>query len=428
MENYKREKIAPGVHFSAIRDERFKTSRIAVAMLTDIDREKAPALSTLSGVLAHSCEEYPTFLELSRKLDSLYGTTLTGSSGKRGENQIVMLGVSGINDSYSLDGGSVYEEMAKLLCSVLFRPNVKDGAFVEEDFRQEQRQSLDAIDALFNDKRAWAKKRLFEEMCEDEKYGINVLGTKEQVNALTAKSLYEQYKELLKTARIEIICLCANDTENVKGIFAEQFASIERDVQTGEEEIVKSAERVREITDTLEVNQSKLMLGFRTGCAEPEKEAEATKLMSAVLGGTAHSKLFNNVREKQSLCYYCAAGFDPLKGVMTVESGVEKANIEKTKNAILKEIEDMKNGVITDEEIENTKRSIANSYLTSVDSSAGTLSWYLSQILKGKSLSPQEQADVICAVTKEEIVAAANRLSLDTVYTLTSEDETAGEE
>lgn len=397
-------------------------------MLTDIDKEKAPALSTLSGVLAHSCEEYPTFLELSRKLDSLYGTTLTGSSGKRGENQIVILSASGINDSYSLDGESVYEEMAKLLCSVLFKPNEKDGAFSEEDFLQEQRQSLDAIDGLFNDKRAWAKKRLFEEMCGNEKYGINVLGTKEQVKALTAKKLYEQYKELLKTARVEIICLCANDTENVKKIFTEQFSSVERAVDLGATEIVTKADKVREVKDTLDVNQSKLMLGFRTGCAEPDDGAEAVKLMTAVLGGTAHSKLFNNVREKQSLCYYCASGFDPLKGIMTVESGVEKKNIEKTKNAVLKEIEDMKNGIISDEEIENTKRSLTNSYMTSVDSSAGTLSWYLSQILKGRDRTPREQADVISKITKEEIVEAAKKLSLDTVYVLTSNGETETEE
>lgn len=423
LENFKREKIAEGVHFSTIRDERFKTSRMAVAMYTDIEKEKAPAVSTVSGILVHSCEEYPTFRELSRKLDMLYGMSIDGSSGKRGEEQVVLVSASGISDAYSLDGESVYEEMAKLLCSVIFKPNVKDGAFSEEDFKQEQRQALDAIDAQQNDKRAWARKRLLEVMCADEKYGISVLGTKELVEGLTAKSLYETYKELLKTARIEVICLCANDTENVKRIFTEQFSKIERDVKTGKTVVIGKADKTKEATDEMEVVQSKLMMGFRTDCAEPDKNADAVKLMSAVLGGTAHSKLFNNVREKQSLCYYCVSSYDPTKGVLTVESGVEKQNIEKTKNAVLKEIEDMKNGVITDEEIESAKLSIANSYLTSVDTSSGTLGWYLMQIYKGTQLTPQQQAEKIAAVTKEDIVAAANRLTLDTVYVLTSKDD-----
>ena len=426
-EKFKREMIAPGVHFSTIYDDRFKTSRILVAMSTGIEKEKTAAVTACAGLLVHSTSEYPTFVELSRKLDSLYGMTLSGSSGKRGDEQFLYLSASGISDEYSLDGESVYEEMAKLLCGVLFEPNVKDGEFTAEDFRQEKRQLLDAIDAQFNDKRAYAKKRFLETMCADEKYGINLCGTKELVGKLTSAAAFETYSELVKTAKVEILCLCSNDTENVKRIFTENFAKVDRAPAQFETLVVRKADTVKEKTDVEDVVQSKLMLGFRTDCAEPDKGVDAAKLMCAVLGGTAHSKLFNNVREKQSLCYYCVSGYDSIKGIMTVESGVEKENIEKTKNAILKEVDDMKNGIITDEEIESAKLSLANSCITSVDHSSGTQSWYLAQVLKGTALTPEEQAQKFAAVTKDEIIEAAKSLTLDTVYVLTGEDAEEGE-
>ena len=136
---FTREKIAPGVHFNTIFDDRFKTSRILIAMSSDIEEDKAAAITSLAGLLVHSTGKYPTFLELSRKLDSLYGMNISGSSGKHGENQMLYLSASGINDRYSLDGESVYEEMAKLLCGVLFDPNVRDGEFAPDDRRAVQR-------------------------------------------------------------------------------------------------------------------------------------------------------------------------------------------------------------------------------------------------------------------------------------------------
>ena len=423
LERFKREKLADGVHFNAIYDNRFKTSRILVSMMTDISSEMCAAYSAVAGLLVHSCKEYPSFLKLSRKLDELYGTTLSGSSGKRGDSQLVNISASGISDEYSLDGESVYEEMARLLCGALFEPNVTDGEFAREDFLQEQRQLTDSIDAQFNDKRAYARKQFLEVMCKGDKYGVNLLGTKEQVAALTPSSVYEAYLHLIKTARVEIVCLTSNDTENVKRIFAERFASIERAPEETKTIVIPSADKVTEHTDRLDVVQSKLMLGFRTACAEPDENVDAVKLMCAVLGGTAHSKLFNNVREKLSLCYYCVSSYDANKGILTVESGVENENIEKTKDAVLNELEQIKLGNVTDEELESAKLSMTNSYLTSVDSSAGTQAWYLAQVFKGKSLTPQEQAERICAVTKEQVVEAAKSLTLDTVYVLTGNKE-----
>lgn len=427
LEKLNRVQIADGVYFNTIFDDRFKTSRIAVTMLVGLNKDTVAANAMVPNILTRCCEKYPTFLELSRKLNMMYGASLSGRGGKMGEVQPITISAAGIDDRYSLDGESVYKEMAELICSVLFRPKLVNGCFDEEDFRQEQRQMLDAIDAEYNDKRVYAFNRLLQVMCGDELYSINKNGTKEQVSALTPKAVYDAYKNIIKTARIEIMCLGSTDTDEVCKLFKDKFAGIERSVASYKTEVIKTAEKTKEHTDKLDVVQSKLMIGFRTGVAHPQEEVPQTTLMGVILGGTAHSKLFVNVREKQSLCYYCACRYDAYKGIMYIESGVEKENVEKTKNAVLEQIEEMKNGNITDEEITSAKLSVSNSYLTSVDTSSGTQSWYISQILKGKQRTPQEEADIIASVTKEQIVEAAKKLTLDTVYVLTGNDETEGE-
>lgn len=427
MEKLKRVQIADGVYFNTIFDDRFKTSRIAVTMLVEMNEKTVSANAIVPNILTRSCRAYPTFLKLSRKLDMLYGASLAGANGKMGDFQAVTLSAVGIDDRYSPDGEPVYKEIAELLCSALFEPNAADGAFNEEDFKQEQRQLLDSIDAQFNDKRAYSMKRFFEVMFKGDKYSVNKYGTKEQVLALTAKDAYNAYREIIKTARVEIMCLCGSETDEICELFKEKFSAVERKPQKGETLIIPRAEEVKEQTDCLDVAQSKLVIGFRTDCADPSDKVSEMKLACAILGGTAHSKLFNNVREKLSLCYYCQSAYIPNKGFMYIESGVQKENIEKAKEAILNEIEEMKKGNITDEEMISTKLSLSNRYLSSVDSSAGTQAWYIAQMLKGRHVSPQEEAELINAVTKEQVIEAMNRITLDTVYVLTGGDSKEGE-
>ena len=172
------------------------------------------------------------------------------------------------------------------------------------------------------------------------------------------------------------------------------------------------------MTEEIEVSQSKLVMGFRAGIALPETETRAAGLMCTILGGTATSKLFCNVREKQSLCYYCAARYDKDKGIIVIDSGVEGENIEKLEAGILKEIDDMKNGVISDFEIDSAKMAIINAYQGSNDTVGGIESWFARQLLQDGFRTIEEESALLSAVTREEIIAAANKLTLDTVYVL----------
>jgi predicted Zn-dependent peptidase len=189
-------------------------------------------------------------------------------------------------------------------------------------------------------------------------------------------------------------------------------------------EVVRTVEKVKDVTEKQDIAQSKLVLGFRAGTAVPDENVAAAKLLSALYGGTPHSKLFLNIREKLSLCYYCSSRYDSNKGILYVESGVETQNIEKAKAEILLQLEEIKKGNFDDEELNSAKMSMCNSYRTLGDYLGGLESWYVSQTFQNKIQTPEEAAVAISSVTREQIIEAANKVTLDTVYRLVgSEDE-----
>ena len=418
MSDIKRTVLADGVTFNAVKDSRFKTMKISANIIVPLSAETASSYALLCGVLSRSTKAYPDFTALSRRLSSLYGAELNFSFRTAGSSQVLTLSASGLDDRYTLDGESVARELSLLLCGVIFEPNLQGDAFVEEEVEQERRQLLDLIDSEFNDKRIYANSRLTEIMCAGEPSGVKRYGSAEKIREATPASLYESWKSMLKTAVFEIMYI--GDSEPVKAVevFENAFKDIERRPLHAENKIVRSAAETKRVAEEMNVAQSKLVMGFRAGTALPEKERYASMLMCAVLGGTANSKLFCNVREKQSLCYYCASRYDKHRGIMVIDSGVEGENIEKLENGVMKEIEDMKNGDITDFEISATKMAVINSYHTSNDTVSGIEAWYSSQLFDGGFKTIEELSAIINSVTKEQLVEAANRLTLDTVYVL----------
>ena len=419
MNAIKVERIADGVYFNSVRDSRFKTMRITANLILPLCAETASENALLAGVLTRSCRAYPDFTALSRRLAYLYGADLSFAVHKIGDRQLISITVSGLDDRYALGDESVARELSLLLCCAIFEPNFDaDGLFVASDVEQERRQLLDTIEAEFNDKRLYANARMISEMCSGECYGVRRFGTAEQVAAVTAEQLVEAWKRMLKTSQVQIMYIGDSSPDRVKEVFSDAFAKIERQPS----EIVSTASYdvagVMEFGDEMELSQSKLVMGFRTGISGDADEVNRARLMCAVLGGTVSSKLFLNVREKQSLCYYCASRYDRQKGIMVVDSGVENANLERTRDAILKEIEDMKNGVISDFELESAKLAVINSFRSSNDTVGGIESWYSSQLFDKNYLSIEQLSDSVDAVTKEEVVEAAKMLKLDTVYML----------
>lgn len=414
-----RVEISDAVAFSSIKENRFKTMRISVTAFLPLSKQTAAQNALMSLVMTRSCDKYPDFTLLSKKLSYLYGASLSSGFHKMGDVQALTFSISGIDDRYALDDEVISKELSNLLCDVVFNPFVKDNAFDAAECEQERRQLIDMIDSEFNEKRIYANQKALSIMCADEAYGVRRYGDKESVSALTAADLYTAWTWMLSNARFEIIFVGECDSTNALEVFKERFSKINRTPVTLKTDVKLSADNVKYENEDMELSQSKMILGFRTAVAEPDDDTMATRLMCAVLGGTAHSKLFCNVREKLSLCYYCSSSYIRSKGIMLIESGVESDNIEKAKEAILGEIKAMQDGNITDEEIKAAKMSMANSFNSACDTVSGIDSYYLSQMLDATVYTPQEAVDRINSITKEDVIRCANKLSLDTVFTLT---------
>ncbi len=424
MENIQRIEVAKDVSFNYINDERFKTGKISVYFVIPLEKETASINALLSEILCASCNKYSDFQSLNRYLDKLYGANLDVVYAKKGDAQIICISLTGLDDRYTINQEVISNKFADLLCELIFNPNIIDGEFSKADFLQEKRQLIDTIDSDFNEKRVHALNRLTQEMFKDEKYGILSYGTSEDVTNLNLEDIKMAWLELLKTARIEIMMVGSSSYEFALNVFKKAFSSIDREIKTVQTEVVSEVEEVKEIIEKEDVSQSKLVMGFRSSISnkDSQKEVTAFKFMSAILGGTPQSKFFVNVREKHSLCYYCASRPITEKGALIIDSGVETQNIEKAKKEILNQIALLQSGDLTDFEMDSTKMSIINSYKTSTDSILGIENWYASQILNDKLKTPQEAIDEVMAVTKQEVIDVSNKIKLDTIYILTSQD------
>lgn len=414
-----RKQITDNVTFNTIKESRFKTMRISVVAFLPLTLDTAAKNALMSLVMTRSCAKYPDFTELSRKLSSLYGASLSSGFKKDGDVQALTFSISGIDDRYALGDDIISAELADLLCEVIFNPLIRDGAFDADECEQERRQLFDMIDAEFNEKRIYANRKAISAMCADEAYGISRYGSRETVAAATAQDLYHAWQYMLKNAKFEIIFVGDCDSSTAYDVFEKQFKKLERTPVQLENSIKRTAEDIKYVNEDMELSQSKMILGFRTGVAEPDDDVMATRFMCSLLGGTAHSKLFCNVREKLSLCYYCSSSYIRKKGIMLVESGVESDNIKKAEKAILGEIKAIQDGNISDEEIAATKLSMSNAFFSSCDTVGGISAYYMSQMLDGTIYTPAQAAEKINSITKEDIVRCANKLTLDTVYTLT---------
>ncbi len=420
MSDFIRRSICDGVAFSNITDDRFKIGRLSATLISPLKKETAAANALLSCVLTRSCKKYPDFTALNKKLDSLYGVSLYPSVRQIGDYQAVTISSSGIDDKYALDDISVSSEMAELLCSILFEPAAENGLFSDEDIEQERRQLLENIDAEYNDKRLYAIRKCVELMCDGEAYSIGRFGRREDVEALKNEDVYSAWKQLLDNARTEFTMLGNSDPENAYQMFSKYFGNTPRKIESIPV-VNKVPGKVKRGKIREELSQSKLVLGLRSAYFEEDEDCLANSLMCIVLGGTPTSKLFLNVREKESLCYYCASRMDNNKGIMLIDSGVESENIEKTEESILRQLDLMQKGEVTEEELDGAKLALKNALMSSLDSLAALQGYYIGGILRKGQLSPEKAASVVDKISRERVIELANCLRLDTVFALRGE-------
>lgn len=415
--------IANGVGFNSVIDGRFKTNRISINFITELKNETVTANAIIPYLLKKGHKDCADFTQFNCELEKLYGAFVGGYIQKVGDYQIVSLSITGIDDKYALNNDTITDCAADILCKMALTPILENGHFNSDDVNIEKTALIDTIEAEINEKRIYAINNLVKLMCKDEPFGIPKYGYKEHVNELTPQSIKAAYDKLLKHSRIEIMFTGCGDDKAAIEVFKNAFTIVERDYK----EITKISthkkhDELVEKTDVLSVNQSKMVLGFANGVAADDKTTTTTKLMVAVLGGTPSSKLFLNVREKLSLCYYCAARYDRFKGIMMIDCGVENKNIDMAKKEILAQLDCIKNGEVTDEEMRNALLSLKNALTSVYDSDSSIESWYMGQILGGTNISPKDESDKLDSIDKQAVIEAAKLVELDALYILTGND------
>lgn len=407
-----------GIRYHFVKTDRFKTTVITVSFFVPLERGTAAANALLCSLMSSGTEKYPDAYSFNRKLASLYGAAVFGSTLKSGDMQEIRLSLTVNDDRYSIDGENTVGEAGDLLCDMIFGRFFSDTSYPEDAVLREKRLLIESIAAEKNDKRRYARRRCEEIMCGSEAYGLSPDGTADEVEALTDKDIRAAAERIIKTALISVTVVGFDEPVCFKDRFDKCISSAGRNYSPACGDKVLAAGTVKEVTEKLPVKQGKLVMGFRAPFGGDDRDTLAVMILCDIFGGGPYSKLFCNVREKMSLCYYCSARAVRRKGLIFVESGVEKDNIAAAKEAINAQFEDIKNGNFTEKELEFSKLAIGD-MLRSIESDQPALCNYYAVRARDKAFPDIEEVrNKVKMLTADDIRRAANDFSLDTVYVL----------
>ncbi|WP_121639878.1 EF-P 5-aminopentanol modification-associated protein YfmF [Virgibacillus sp. Bac330] len=413
------------VHY--IPNQKYKTLTVVLKLRAPLDRDTITKRALLPYVLKQGTKQYPSKQELQIKLDDLYGASLSIDGAKKGENHIISVRLDIANQKFLAGDSSVFEEGLQLLYDVLFNPNVDDQGFNKSIFTREKETLKQKNLSLKDDKMSYANLRLIDEMCKGEPYAIHVHGYLDDLEKITPVSLFSYYQQVVANDQIDIYVQGDLSEENMEKTIKKVFQQANKNQprlkhkDLNERHVSKTDVIPKEIVETDKVQQAKLHIGYRTNVTFGEPAYYALHVLNGIFGGFPSSKLFINVREKNSLAYYAASRMESHKGLLFVFSGIAPEDFEKARDIIKKQMEAMKQGDFTTQNIAEAKAVITNQLLETFDSPQGTIEFLYQQVLANKKITPLHFVEQLNKVTKEEIVAVAKRLQEDTTYLLTAE-------
>ena len=424
---FDRKEIAAGVFFNAISETKFKSNLISMRFIAPLDEKTAAKNALLFPVLLRGSTNFPDIGSIRREEESVYDTDISDGVYKRGDSQILEIRMSLLDNRFSIDGMNITDRAIRLLSDILFSPLMENGAFLEEYVESEKQMLIDDIRAQINDKRRYAMQRLSEEMFSDDVFGISELGTVESVDAITASALTDQYKELFSRARVEIFAVGRFDFADLRETFRSLFNTVKRSNihQTETKPLQSARPSVKTVYERQNISQGKLAMGFYTGVTVKDENYTAMQLLNIIYGAGVTSKLFLNVREKLSLCYYCGSGDNGQKGFLTVHSGIEFKNEKKAADEILAQLDEIKKGNISENELRDAKLALVDSAERIADSAYNMLNWYFACVMNGEMITPEEKCEKVRAITTDDIVKIAQNIRLDTYYFLCAKEENA---
>ena len=413
--------LLPGVRFRCFPDHRFKQGSLSIQLVRPMCREEAAKNALLSAVLLRGCREYPDMRSVIRRLDDLYGASAGTMVRRVGDYQTTGFYCGFIDDRFALDGDRVTEPMLSFAAALLLDPVLEDGVFRADYVESEKKNLIATIEAELNDKRVYANSRMMRLMCSADSYGIPRLGETEDVRSITPQSLYDHYRKILRESPIELFYVGAAQPELVERKLRDLFGGIDRNYVNLSTQSSFQDGGGSDTVEEMDVAQGKLAMGFVTPITIRDEGFVAMQLFNVIFGSGMTSKLFMNIREKQSLCYSIGSGYHGSKGILTVSAGIDCDKDQLVRGAVLEQLDACRKGSISDGELRSAKEALCSSLRATHDSPGAIESFYSTAVLSGLPLTPQTYMEAVENTTREQIVAAANTLKLHTVYFLRGE-------
>lgn len=410
-----------GVILHLLETENFKTTTVHAYLHQPLRADTATANALLSQVLPRGCEGLPSALEIARHLQRLYGAELGADIVKKGERQLLQFALEIPADRFLPGEANLFRRGLDVLARVVTRP-VRQGGLLRSEFVEQERENLRRrIEGLINDKRAYAVARCFQEMCRNEPFGVYKYGRVEDLAGLDPAELTRRYGEVLRTSPIDVFVVGAvNPEEAAEAVLAAFAIPDHAPVEPPATPVARPVEAVHRVEERQDVNQGKLSLGLRTQTGKRDPGYDALVVANSILGGGAHGKLFQNVREKASLAYYAFSQLEGHKGVMVISSGIEFAKYEQALAIIQEQLTDLQAGKITDQEWSASLNSLMLDLRTADDRPGAKIGLHLDGVIAGRPHTTAERVAALRSVTRDQAVAAAKKIELDTIYFLNS--------
>ena len=413
--------LFPGVTLRCCRDPRFKQNVLSLQFLRPMCREEAALNALLPAVLLRGCKSAPDMRSITLKLDDLYGASVGALVRRIGDVHCTGLSCGFIDERFAMEGDHLLKTMAGFLEELLLDPVTEEDGFSEAYVRSEQQNLIWAIEAQRNDKRSYATNQMLNRMCKDDSYGIPRLGTIADVEAITAKSLYEHYQKILQTSPIHLFYVGSAEPETVADALRPMMLRLAKNPMVLPAQTGFTPVEFAEHEEVLDVAQGKLCMGYATPINLRDPRYAAVQICNTILGAGMTSKLFMQVREKMSLCYDIGSGFHGSKGIMTVAAGIEFEKKDIVQQEILHQLQEICDGNISTEELTAAKEALLSSLRATHDSPGAIESYYASAAISGIGMTPAVFMERIEAVTVEDVSSAAKTLQLCTVYFLRGE-------
>lgn len=413
-----------GIRIHVLPTNRFKTFAISLYAGSPLAEETVTTTALTPFVLRRGTVSYPETRAFREQLEQLYGAGFGFDVYKRGDYQIVHFRMDTINDSFVKSPESLLRSSFAFLGEAFTQPVLENGAFRKSYVQTERDTVRKKLESIVNDKIRYAAERCIEVMCKNEPYRLHPLGERKDLDGITPEGLYESYQNWHNESVLDLYVVGDTSLDEVKKLVEEHF-KLNR---AASKDYVPSSTRTaasgtQTVVEKLDINQGKLNMGLRSTITYGDDEYAAALLYNGILGGYPHSKLFVNVREKESLAYYASSRYDGHKGIATIQSGIEVQNFEKAVQIIQQQLDDMAKGAITDIEMTQTKAMIRNVIKEMQDSAFEMIAYDFNRTLSGRERTPDELLQQVEGITVDDVKQAASAFSLDTIYFLKGQKE-----